>query len=58
MSKPFSPSGSVAEEERRHSGQVHLAAATATGLLTRAEPWALRVINQAVGRQRLQTQQS
>lgn len=58
MSKPFSPSGSVAEEERRHSGQVHLAAATATGLLTRAEPWVLRVINQAVGQQRLQTQQS
>ena len=58
MSNPFSPSGSTAEEERRHSGQVHLAAATAMGLLTRAEPWALQVINQAVRQQWLQTQQS
>ena len=58
VSKHFSPSGSAADEERRHSTQVHLAAATAVGLLTRAEPQVLRVINQAVGRQWLQTQQS
>lgn len=37
---------------------MHLAAAEEMGLLTREEPWTRRVINQAVQRPRLQTQQS